>query len=199
MLLLLASCGGKQTHGVVDNPYLDRAHDFSVDGMASMQRERWSAAERAFSRALLAAQLSDDTRLVRLSWYNLGVVRSAMHHADEAEEAFRRCIELSRRQGDDVMRIRASLALALMQVQLKRTPATIEVRDSGLPADIYLQSGRLAQLQGRPEAADKAYHSAIAKSRRDAQGLKIRADAYMGLALLQHQAGNDAGAKKNVD
>ncbi len=199
MLILLASCGGKQTHGVVDNPYLDRAHDFSMDGMASMQRERWSAAERAFSRALLAAQLSDDTRLVRQSWYNLGVVRSAMHHVDEAGEAFRRCIELSGRQGDDVMRIRAGLALALMQIQMNRAPASIEVPDSGLPADIYLQSGRLAQLQGRTDAAEKAYHSAISKSSRDNQGLKIRADAYMGLALLQHQAGDDAGAKKNVD
>ncbi len=199
LVMLLAACGGKQNHGAVENPYLEKAHAFSADGMAAMRRERWNAAERGFSRALLAAQLADNAVLVRLSWYNLGVVRSAMQHAEEAEDAFRRCITLSRRQGDDAMRIRAGLALALMQMRLEREVDQVDVRGSGLPADIYLQSGRLAQLQGRADAADKAYHSAIAKSRRSANGLRIRADAHMGLALLQQQSGDAGGARKSVD
>jgi len=199
VLSLFAGCSGKSSQNLVENPYLERARDLSLDGMAAMQRERWSAAERAFSRALLAAQLSDDAALVRLSWYNLGVVRSAMNQMDAATEAFRRSMALAERQGDPVMRVRAGLALALMQVRHQKEVDTISVPDISLPADVHLQRGRLAQLLGDPKLADKSYHFAIAKSTNTAGGLKITADAYMGLALLYHRAGDDAAARKDLD
>jgi len=198
LLSLFSSCGGKSGQHAADNPYLERARAFSADGMAAMQRERWSAAEKAFSRALLAAQLSDDTALVRLSWYNLGVVRAAMDKEDTATEAFRRSITLSERQGDPVMRVRAGLALALMQVRHQREVDIVRIPDGALPADVQLQRARLAQLQGDQSLADKAYHLAIAKSGHSTSGLGISADAYMGLALLNHQAGDDKAARKDV-
>ncbi|HKI62400.1 MAG TPA: tetratricopeptide repeat protein [Mariprofundaceae bacterium] len=198
LLPLFAACSGKSAN-LVENPYLERARNLSADGMAAMQRERWSAAERAFLRALQAAQLSDDTALVRLSWYNLGVVRTAMDHVDSAAEAFRRSMELAERQGDPVMRVRAGLALSLMQVRHQKEVDPVSVPDIALPADVHLQRGRLAQLQGDTRQADKSYHLAIAKSVNTSGGLKISADAYMGLALLYHQAGDDVTAKIDLD
>lgn len=196
---MLISCGGNGGKKTVENPYLERAHGFSADGMEAMRRERWSSAERAFSRALLAAQLSDDTGLVRLSWYNLGVVRSAMGHLETAEEAFRRCMSLAKRQGDEVMRVRSQLALALMRVRHHQKAGAVVVANMSLPADVHLQRARLAQLQGDSETADQAYHSAITKSGQSANGLRMKADALMGLAILQHDAGNDEQARKFVE
>ncbi len=198
LALLLAGCGGGGRQEV-GNPYLERAHDFSSDGMAYMQRERWQAAERAFGRALRAAQLADDAALVRLAWYNLGVVRAAMDKWQEAEEAYARSMQLAARHEDEVMRARAALALAMLRLRHQQPPGKVEIPSSvALPADVLLQRARLAQLTGDVTGAESFYRGVAAASRRDHAGLRMKADAYMGLALIHRDAGDRERARDEV-
>jgi len=106
---------------------------------------------------------------------------------------------LSDRQGDAVMRVRAGLALALMQVRHQQQVEVVDMPRESLPADVYLQQARLAQLQGDMETAEHAYRTTISKSGKHAAGLRMQADAYMGLAILQYKSGNHERAKVQVE
>jgi len=197
LLLALAACSGSHAPQP-ENLYREKARDFTADGMAAMQRERWQAAERAFSRSLRAAQLADDEALVRLSWYNIGIVREAMGRP-EAEEAYRRAAELAARQRDEIMHLRATLALRLMHARKGEAAAAIALPKKSLPTDIYLQHARLSQLVGDTEAAERSYHLAIARARKTSAGMRMRANAHMGLALLHAKTGDRAQARRDAD
>ena len=116
LAVAMTSCGGgHRKAAVIENPYATRAQDFINNGKIAMQRERWQAAEQNFSRALMAAQLADNTPLISQSWYNLGVARAAMRDKLKAEDAYNRAIRLARQHKYDVMEMRARLALTLLR------------------------------------------------------------------------------------
>ena len=196
VLLLLAACGGKHEERV-ENLYAVKAAEFNQDGVAAMRIERWAAAERAFGRSLKAAQLADLSEMVVHAWYNLGAVRAAQSKLS-TEAAYQRAVELAERYHMPEMRMRARLALALWRAEHGQAPAAIDL-SGGWPADIQLMGGRLAQLQHDSEAARTAYEQAARSAGRDASGLKLKAEAHMGLALLARDAGDIPGVRSESD
>jgi tetratricopeptide (TPR) repeat protein len=200
----MASCGGGHSKPVTaENPYASRAQDFINNGKIAMQQERWQLAERSFSRALLAAQLADNTALVSQSWYNMGVARAAMGLRLKAEDAYNTAIRLAGRYKHDVMQMRARLALTLLKLRSK-TPVPDFMPDGlfgrkNWPADIYLQAARIAQLQKRPEQAKNAYNAVLNVKGKGKAALKMKAEAHMGLALLAKSAGEIDEAHRQAD
>lgn len=192
VLLLQTACGGKHEEKV-ENLYAVKAVEYSRDGVAAMRIERWAAAERAFSRSLKAAQLADLSKMVVHAWYNLAAVRAAQEKPT-AEEAYRRAERLAERYRMPEMQMRARLALALWQAKHGQAPAVIDL-SGRWPADISLMGGRLAQLRHDAEAARAAYEQAAREAGKDASGLKLKAEAYMGLALLARDAGDVAAVR----
>lgn len=189
-LLLLGGCGGRHVNRV-ENLYAVKAVEFNRDGVEAMRYERWSAAERAFSRSLRAAQLADETEMVVHAWYNLAAVRAAQNKP-EAEAAYTEAMALAGRYDMPEMRMRARLSLSLWQLGRGQQVEPVDV-SGRWPVDIYLMGGRLAQKLNDPAAAQAAYQSAIRHAGRDAAGLKMQAEAHMGLALQARDAG-DVGA-----
>jgi tetratricopeptide (TPR) repeat protein len=208
LLLLLAvamaSCsGGHRKPAVVENPYASRAQDFINNGKFAMQQERWQVAELSFSRALLAAQLADNTALVSQSWYNMGMVRAAMGLQLKAEDAYNKAIRLSGRYRHEVMQMRARLALTLLRLRANK-PVSDSMPDDlfsrkNWTADIYLQAARIAQLQKQSEQAKNAYNAVLNLKGKGKAALKMKAEAHMGLALLAKSAGETDEAHLHVD
>ncbi len=201
LMLALASCGGSSV-AHVENPYLSRSHDFFEDGMAAMRRARWDAAERAFSRALLAAQLADAPELTRRAWYDLGMARRAAGRRKAAVEAFARARALARRHGDAAMAMRAWLALALAEkpAHASEDAALARALDAGhWPADVELLAARWRQAHRQAERARAHYLAARKKAGKDARGLRMKAQASLGLALLARDAGDAAQALAEAD
>ena len=204
LVTAMASCGGGHRKPVVvENPYISQAQDFINNGKIAMQQERWQAAEGSFSRALLAAQLADDTSLVGQSWYNIGVARAGMGISLQAEDAFNRAIRLAGRHKYDVMQMRARLALILLRLRSNMQgsdfmPDELLSRQNW-PADIYLQAARIMQLQKQPEQAKHAYDVVLNLKGKGRIVLKMKAEAHMGLALLAKSAGKIVEAQSQAD
>jgi tetratricopeptide (TPR) repeat protein len=204
LTVVMTSCGGGHRKPVViENPYASRAQDFINNGKIAMQRERWKAAEQSFSRALMAAQMADNTPLISQSWYNLGVARAAMRNQLQAEDAYNRAIGLARQHKYDVMEMRARLALTLLRLRSKTpvsdfTPNELFSRKTW-PADIYLQAARIAQLQKQPEQAKDTYNAVLNIKGESKTALKMKAEAHMGLALLAKSAGEIVEANNQAD
>ncbi|MDX8402624.1 MAG: hypothetical protein R8K47_08335 [Mariprofundaceae bacterium] len=198
--LTLAGCGGgKAAH--VENPYVQRGHDFFADGLEAMRRERWVAAERAFSRALLAAQLADDPAMVRRAWYDLGMARRAAGHRQEAAEALARAAVLARRQGDATMAMRARLALALLPgsgAGEGRASLLTDIERGSWPPDIELMAARWLQRGGVMDRARQHYLNARRRAGKDATGLRMKAQSSLGLALLAREAGDGREALRET-
>lgn len=191
----LLSCGGGQSRPLPpENPYMVRTKAFTGGGMMALQQERWAAAEREFSQALLAAQLADHTGLINQSWYNIGVARAAMGKRMEAESAYRRAMELASRYADHELAMRARLAITLLQLRAREPAGHFSMPElfgrGDWPADIYLQAARIAQLRKQPEDAEKAYVAVLARKEKTRDVLKMKAEAHMGLALLARDAGH---------
>jgi len=191
---MLAACGSGGTHKTEEpeNPYLQQAANHIRNGISAMQHERWQSAERSFARALTASQLADDIRLITQSWYNLAIIRSAMKNHHTAEQAYKRVIELAGRHNNNIMQMRARLALALMQQRAGMLPASFKLLDSHAnlfepghwPADIQLQAARLAQRLEQNTLAQQGYAAVTLKKGKARQLQKMKAEAHMGLALL---------------
>jgi tetratricopeptide (TPR) repeat protein len=201
---VMASCGGGQRKPVVvENPYTSRAQDFINNGKIAMQEERWQAAEGSFSRALLAAQLADDTSLVTQSWYNVGVARAAMGLQLKAKDAYNRALQLAERHKHDVMQMRARLALILLSLRSNMLASDFMLDEllsrKHWPADIYLQAARIMQLQKQPEQAKNAYDTVLNLKGEGRAVLKMKAEAHMGLALLAKAAGKIGEAQSHAD
>jgi tetratricopeptide (TPR) repeat protein len=200
----IASCGGGHRKPVVvENPYTSRVQDLTNNGKIAMQQENWQAAERSFLRALQAAQLADNTSLVSQSWYNLGVARAAMGLRLEAEDAYSRAIRLAGRHKHDVMRMRARLALTLLNLRSNTLASDFSLDEllsrKHWPADIYLQAARIMQLQQQPAQAKNAYDVVLNLKGKGRTVLKMKAEAHMGLALLAKSAGEIVEAKNHAD
>jgi len=200
LLLLLSGCGGGHQAEPVTNPYVDRVQTLHASGVAMLQRERWISAEKTFGRALVAAQLADDSALIARSWYNLGVVRAARGNRQEAEEAFMQAMTIAERHGHRVSHMRARLGLAMSRSRAGEGAWTPSALEGKWPADVHLAAARLAQYQGRNDVAGEEYRRAAARSdRKTRAGLTYRAQAHMGLAMLAHAAGNDEAARKETE
>ncbi|HXH71803.1 MAG TPA: hypothetical protein VNI58_03200 [Mariprofundaceae bacterium] len=191
-LLVLGGCGGKHVKRV-ENLYAVKAVEFNRDGVEAMRYERWSAAERAFSRSLKAAQLADESEMVVHAWYNLASVRAAQGE-QSAEAAYAQAMELADRYNMPDMKMRARLSLALWQLGRGQTVQPVDV-SGRWPVDVYLMGGRLAQKLQDRSAAQSAYQQAARSAGRDAAGLKMQAEAHMGLALLARDAGDVGGIR----
>ena len=204
LTMAMTSCGGGHRKPVViENPYASRAQDFINNGKIAMQQERWQAAEQSFSRALMAAQLADNTPLISQSWYNMGVARAAMRHDLKAEDAYNRAIGLARQHKYDVMEMRARLALTLLRLRSNMPVSDFSLSElfsrKTWPADIYLQAARIAQLQKQPEQAKDAYNAVLSIKGESKTALKMKAGAHMGLALLAKTAGKIIEANNQAD
>ncbi len=204
LAIAMTSCGGgHRKPAVIENPYTSRAQDFINNGKIAMQQEYWQAAEQSFSRALMAAQLADNTPLISQSWYNMGVARAAMGHRLKAEDAYNRAIRLARQHKYDVMEMRARLALTLLRLHSNTLASDFALNElfsrENWPADIYLQAARIAQLQKQPEQAKNAYNTVLNLKGKGKAALKMKAEAHMGLALLAKSAGEIVEANDQAD
>jgi len=202
--LLLLSCASATSSKPVElnNPYIVSAENHTGNGMASMQKERWDAAIHSFSRALTAAQLADEPALITGSWYNLAAAQSRAGLTAKAENAYTQAIALSHRHGDQTMQLRSTLALRLMQQRQSRLPEGFSLQQlpaslfskQQWPADLHLQAARLAHRLGERSMANAAYQLVTRSKIKSRNGLKIKAEAHMGLALLARDSGESQSA-----
>jgi len=206
--LLLSACGTAkrdQTTATV-NPYISTAENHVANGIVAMQQERWELASRSFSRALTAAQLADDSRLITRAWYNLASAYSASGQFTEAEAAYQKTLVIALRRNDQTSHLRAQLAMYLMQQRTERLPESFSMQQlpaslytqQRWPDDLHLQAARLAQRLDQPELAQAAYKIVIANKKTDHFSLKMRAEAHMGLALLARDSGSIQLASREV-
>ncbi len=207
LVLSLSACGGKHQPSEPENPYRSRAENHLLNGLASMQRERWQAAEHNFSLALDSSQLADDITMTMQSWYNLAVVRTRLQHYKAAKQAYQQLIQLSTLHHNRTMLLRAQLAFALLQNQHRDTLAdTKEPRaqihlDSHVawPADIQLLAARLAQRQHHNSEAKQNYQALLQQHGTQPPLLRMQAEADMGLALLARSEGQVAPAMSHAN
>jgi len=198
--ILLASCGGGHRNAVdepVQNPYVKQAKTLTDAGVSAMQRERWDYARNVFKRALKAAQLTDNPRLVAKEWYNLGTAHAASGQYQKALHDFNEAQAIAERANSPVIAIRARLARALLPGQAGAWQPNVLA--TKYPADVHLAAARLAQKQKRPDVAKQGYHLALKKSGNSRLGLLYRAQAHLGLAMLAHEGQDTAGAKREVE
>ncbi len=197
---LLVACGGGSRNGAgeaVQNPYVKRAKTLTEAGISAMQRERWDYAKNVFKRALKAAQLTDDPRLVAREWYNLGTAHAAAEQHQEALHDFREAQAVAERANDPVITIRARLARALLPGQAKSwQPGVLTAK---YPADVHLAAARLAQKQTRRDVAKQEYYLVLKKSGHSRLGLLYRAQAHLGMAMLALEEQDMASAKQEVE
>lgn len=187
MLVGMSACGGSRAVPKVENPYIVKARQLSKNGMEAMRFERWNAAELAFARALKAAELADEPAMVVQAWYNLGVVRVRQNKA-QATATLEQARKLAEQNHLQEMAIRAKLALALFRLRHGEQVEAFEV-PSDLAADVDLQAARMAQLQHDAVRARELYQRALKKLGNDRQGLRLAAEAHMGLALVARGMG----------
>jgi len=197
---LLASCGGSHRNAAdepVQNPYVKQAKALTDAGVSAMQRERWDYARNVFKRALKAAQLTDNPRLVAKEWYNLGTAHAASGQYQKALHDFNEAQAIAERANSPAIAIRARLARALLPGQAGAWQPNVLA--AKYPADVHLAAARLAQKQKRPDVAKQGYHLVLKKSGNSRLGLLYRAQAHLGLAMLAHEGQNTAGAKQEVE
>jgi len=197
---LLASCGGSHRNAaddVVQNPYTKKAKTLTDAGVSAMQRERWDYARNVFGRALKAAQLTDDPRLVAKEWYNLGTAHAASGQYQKALRDFSEAQAVAKRANDPVTTIRARLARALLPGQINDwQPDVLAVK---YPADVHLAAARLAQKQMRQDVAKQEYHLVLKKSGNSRLGLLYQAQAHLGMAMLARKEQDMGSAKQEVE
>jgi len=197
---LLAACGGgahNTTNESVRNPYVKSAKTLTDAGVSAMQRERWDYARNVFERALKAAQLTDDPRLVAKEWYNLGTAHAASGWHQKALHDFSKAQAVAERANDPVTAIRARLARALLPGQINDWQP--DVLPAKYPADVHLAAARLAQNQTRQDVAKQEYYLVLKKSENSRLGLLYQAQAHLGMAMLARQEQDMERAKQEVE
>ncbi|MDX8390023.1 MAG: hypothetical protein R8M38_05975 [Mariprofundaceae bacterium] len=169
----------------------------NAEGVIAMQRERWRYAERAYARALIAAQLADQPTLQAKVMYNLGMVRLSLEKEVEAEAMFIKAQRVAVQFSEKDTAMRSRLALALMYARLGRSVKPFDAwPQAGFPTDIYLSAARLAQYQQEPLVAERAYQRVITMRAESSLAIRYRAQSYLGLALLSRDQLEPAKAKK---
>ncbi len=196
LVLLATGCAARQAvKETVENPYARQARVLTDAGLEAMRRERWDYAAGMFARALKAARLTADVRLAARAWYNLGAAHAAMGNNGEAAGDFRQARELALEVGDAAHALRSRLALALL-------PGADDWRagklPAGLPADVHLAAGRLAERHGDMDTAIEEYARALHQAGRARAGLRYRGEARLGLARLALAAGRGRQASRHA-
>ncbi len=199
ILLLLAGCGGGSSgKTVVENPYAEKMKELSRNGVAAMQRERWTIAEKSFDRALQAAQLSNDPALIARAWYNLGMLHVSSGALKRGESALEMSMAVANQHGHSVSLMRSRVALALLHQKRGESAWQPESLPSSMPIDLHLSAARLAQLQGRYGVARQEYRFVLNSGSDDRSGMLYRAEAHMGLALIAEEQQDHQTAKKEA-
>jgi len=197
---LLTACGGGAYNAAdeaVRNPYVKSAKTLTDAGVSAMQRERWDYARNVFERALKAAQLTDDPRLVAKEWYNLGTAHAALGWYQKALHDFSKAQTVAKRANDPVTAIRARLARALLPGQINDWNP--DVLAAKYPADVHLAAARLAQKQTRQDVAKQEYSLVLKKSGNSRLGLLYQAQAHLGMAMLAREERDMERAKQEVE
>jgi len=197
---LLAACGGGSRNTAdetVRNPYVERVKTLTDAGVSAMQRERWDYAGNVFERALKAAQLTDYSRLVAKGWYNLGTARAASGRYQKALRDFSEAQAVAERINDPVIAIRARLARALLPGQINDWQP--DVLAAKYPADVHLAAARLAQKQARRDVAKQEYYLVLKKAGNSRLSLLYRAQAHLGMAMLDREEQDMESAKQEVE
>jgi tetratricopeptide (TPR) repeat protein len=198
-LLLISGCGGSGQKYVAENPYAERMKELSLNGVAAMERERWDVAEKLFDRALQAAQLANDPNLIAVAWYNLGMLHVSSGDGEKGSEVLKKAVKVAVQHHLQIDRIRAEIALALLNQRHGEKAWQPEVLEAALPEDIHLSAARLAQLQDRFDVARREYEFVLRKRDSNRAIMLYKVEAHMGLALLAHQLGNFVEAKKETE
>ncbi len=197
-ILMLAACGSSGHKNMVENPYAERMKELSSNGVAAMQRERWLVAERLFERALQAAQLANDPKLIARAWYNLGMLHVSAGDDQKGEAALKRASSVAEQHQLEVSNMRSRVALALLLQRQGREAWQPDVLGSSYPADIHLIAARLGQLQQRYDVARQEYEFVLRKREVDRATMLYKIEAHMGLALLAEQQQDHETAKKEA-
>ncbi|MFC1536375.1 tetratricopeptide repeat protein [Pseudomonadota bacterium] len=197
-LLMLVACGSSGQKNSVENPYAERMKDLSSNGVAAMQRERWSVAEKLFERALQAAQLANDPDLIASAWYNLGMLHVSAGNDKKGEAALERASSVSEQHQLEVTNMRARVALALLFQRQGREAWQPGVLDAAYPVDIHLIAARLSQLQQRGDIARREYEFVLRKREVNRTVMLYKMEAHMGLALLAEQQQDHEVAKNEI-
>jgi len=196
--VLLAACGGaRNAADEAVNPYVKRAKTLTEAGISAMQRERWEYAKNVFERALKAAQLTDDPRLVAKEWYNLGTAHAAAGQYQEALHDFNEAQAVAEQVKYPVTVIRARLARSLLPGQLNSWQP--DVFAMKYPEDVHLAAARLAQMQKRQEVAKQEYLLVLKKAGKSRLGMLYLAQAHLGLAILARENHDMANTKREVE
>jgi len=196
---LLASCGGGHRNVAdesVQNPYVKQAKTLTDAGVSAMRRERWDYARNMFKRALRAAQLTDNPRLVAKEWYYLGAAHAALGQHQKALHDFNEAQAIAEQANSPVTAIRARLAHALLPGQGETWQPDVLV--AKYPADVHLAAARLAQKQKRRDVAKQEYKIVLKKAGKSRLGVLYQAQAHLGLAMLARDEPNMESAKREV-
>lgn len=197
-LLLLTACGGGSREPTVENPYESLMQELTSNGVLAMQRERWEAAEHSFVRALQAAQLTADPALIAHAWYNLGIAYMAEGRMKEADQALHQAEGLAKRHQLPAEYERARLNRALLAARQGKPAWKPAAFSRKMPVDIHLAAARLADLQQRNGVAEEEYQLVLSEADgKSAGGLRYRAQAEMGLALLALRQGQRDVARQH--
>lgn len=185
--LLLTACGGRTQAPVIENPYVIQMEELTDNGVVAMRRERWTAAEHSFTRALQAAQLAADPALIAHAWYNLAMAYAAQGRLEEADGALQQAEAQATRHHLPVELARARLNRALLAERGGRKGWRPESFSRHMPVDIHMAAARLADLQGRYATAKDEYRLVLALAGKGSAAMRYRAEAHLGLALLALQ------------
>jgi len=199
LLLLLAACGGRSQPLQVENPYAEQMAELTSNGVLAIQRERWDAAEHSFARALQAARLTGDPALITHAWYNLGMAYVAQGRLQEADGALQQAEGLAQRHQLQIEYERARLNRDLLSARQGKKARQPELYSRKMPVDIHLVSARLADLQGRLEMAGEEYKLVLSLTDKSRTGLRYRAEAHMGLALLMLRQNDRQAARDHCE
>ncbi|MDX8396126.1 MAG: tetratricopeptide repeat protein [Mariprofundaceae bacterium] len=198
LLLLLGACGGNiDKPAVIKNPYAEQMKIFSRNGADAMRRERWVSAQSSFERALDAARLAHNSRLLATAWYNLGILHVAAAHPSLAEPSLKEAKTVAHSDHLPIILIRSELALALIYARAGKSYPEVNKPDDSLPADVHMSAARLAQLKGQGDLAKEAYMRVLRKGEHGRVIMKMQAEAHMGLALLAYAENDLNGARQH--
>jgi len=200
LLFFLAGCVGHhapQTNQTA-NPYIEQARRLNNAGVVMLGQHHPVRAVKMFSEAIKAATLADSNHWRALSWYNTGRAQAIAGDGIAARQAYRKAMLLAEAEGDRVNAVRARLALARMNSDVKNVPELIAMVQKSYPIDVQLAAGTLAAQYRLNNPAKQAFERVLALAGNDRAGMLYAARAHLGLAGLAWVAGDMVGADSHV-
>lgn len=166
----------------------------------------YTAAQAHYTRSRAAFQQAEDDAGESLALHNLGMLNADLHNWDDAEDAFRECLELCERRGDRPLT--ASVLVNRSEVKCARGRFDEAVSDCDLAISIAEEIGAEVQRgealrwkghalseAGRHADADRVLREALRIARRTHVKL-LEAEAARDLGLLSSAKRDVPGARK---